>query len=157
MTNQDPLLASTLELRGRAYQRSASHRIRGAALTSARDVGLASIIEMTSSLVGDIEQAVDSLFSEDPERVAASVDALTGHFLRLQSVWSMPDPDGTGTLLSQEEIAKRTVGLLSGIYATGLDSFIRHHDNPIEVAEAMEAGTFRIPALVVDEIGGALG
>lgn len=157
MKTQNPLMASALELRGRGYQATAAHRIRKTALENLQDAAHASRVQVEDSVLIDIENEFEGWMSGDPERVAVSIDAVGGHILRLLTLWHMPDPDGTGTLLSQKDIARRTGDLMVSVYSSAVGAFIRNHKNPSDVETALQDGTFQIPTLVIDEVGGVLG
>lgn len=152
----DPILGAALESRVLSLQRSAEFRIRGESLRNQQEEGLASIITSENQERLARQRNSDDFFSEDTDMVAHAADAIGESFFRLQALWNMPNPDGTGTLLSADAIAKRTIGMVVDTYEQLLGSFIRQHGAPGEFGEALLDDKVFLPVIVANEIGGVV-
>jgi len=156
MKELDPVLGQALQSRALGLQRSAAFRIRGEALQNQQEEGLASILTVESQERIGRQRLTESFFSEDPEEVAHAADALGESWFRMEALWAMPNPDGTGTLLPADAIVQRSINMMFDTYEQLIGSFIRTHDAPGEVEEALLSDEFKLPVVQANEVGGVV-
>ncbi len=153
---RDQVLGSALKSRAENLRLSAALRIRSATVSNSREEILASITENEVMNLGVIRQELQSFFSEDSDMVANAGEAVLTAYADMERMWASPDPGGLGSLLSPNEIVSRRVTTIRNIYEQAISGFIRNHERPGEVEDALKSGEFAMPTLGVNQLGEVL-
>lgn len=147
-----PEAAALLEKRVSQQQARILTNLESSFFKRTRDSNLAAAIGAEDSNLQELFVASEDLFSEDPVAVTQSVISISDLLADMERIWSTPDPE-TGRLFSEADIAGRRIELFDRVYEHAVRSFIRHSEDPLEVAEKIIDGSFEMPVFVQDEGG----